>query len=108
MAEPSKRPRCDQAIRPVGVDACCVNEFDPCFKPATHQHEATGIALCASHWNNAATLGGPEAGQWQVGMRILPFPDGWVALPEPAAVEATPSPLWVGPAKTVGGLIVEI
>ncbi len=108
MAEASKRPRCDQAIRPPGVDACCVNEFDPCFKPATHQHTATGIALCAIHWGNADTLGGREAGQWQVGMRILPFPDGWVELPEPERPDPTPIALWVEPAKTVGGLIIEI
>lgn len=108
MAEPSKRPRCDQAVRPAGVDACCVNEFDPCFKPATHQHTPTGIALCASHWQNATTLGGPEAGQWQVGMRILPFPDGWVELPQPETADAAPAVLWVEPSKTAGGLIVEI
>ena len=109
MAETSKPLRCDQAIRPPGVDACCVNEFDPCFKPATHQHTQTGIALCATHWRNAYTLGGRELGQWQVGMRILPFPDGWVELPEPAAVEAAPATLWVEPAKTTaGGLIIEI
>lgn len=108
MADPAKRPRCDQAVRPVGVDSCCGNEFDPCFKPATHQHAPTGIALCAFHWENAETLGGPQAGQWQVGMRILPFPDGWAALPEPERADAIPASLWVAPAKTVGGLIVEI
>ncbi len=108
MAEPSRRPRCDQAVRPMGVDACCVNEVDPCLKPASHQHQPTGIALCAFHWQNAMTLGGPEAGQWPVGIRILPFPDGWVALPEAPPSEAPPPTLWVEPAKTVGGLIVEL
>lgn len=107
-----KRPgiRCDQAIRPPGVDSCCLGDFDPCFKPATHQHTPTGIALCAFHWNNAETLGGREAGQWQVGMRILPFPDGWVALPEPEPepADVTPVTLWVEPKKTAGGLIIEL
>ncbi len=111
MAETSKPLRCDQAIRPVGVDACCVNEIDPCLKPANHQHTATGIALCATHWRNADTLGGRELGQWQVGMRILPFPEGWVELPEPEPerADAIPATLWVEPAKTTaGGLIIEI
>lgn len=110
MPDAKPRIRCDQAVRPLGVDSCCLNDFDPCFKPATHQHTATGIALCAFHWQNAETLGGAEAGQWQVGMRILPFPDGWVELPkpEPVVTDATPASLWVEPGKTVGGLIVEI
>ena len=110
MAETAQRPRCDQAVRPAGVDACCINEVDPCLKPATHQHVATGIALCASHWDSAVTFGGREAGQWPVGMRILPFPDGWIELAEPEVEHAatTPATLWLEPAKTVGGLIVEI
>lgn len=111
MPEAAHRIRCDQAIRPFGVDNCCSPDVDPCFKPATHQHTATGIALCAPHWENAQTMGGPEAGHWQVGMRILPYPEGWVALPEPEqAPEAAPEPvtLWVEPAKTAGGLIIEI
>ena len=110
MAEAPKHLRCDQAVRPDSVNACCVNEFDPCFKPATHQHTQTGIALCATHWRNASTLGGRELGEWQVGMRILPFPDGWAELPdpEPERADATPATLWVAPAKTAGGLIIEV
>jgi hypothetical protein len=88
-----------------------VNEFDPCLKPATHQHQPTGVALCAAHWANAETLGGREAGQWPVGLRIIPFPDGWVELPQPKDEEAgrpaAPS-LWVEPAKTAGGIIIEL
>ncbi|MBM4410682.1 MAG: hypothetical protein FJ037_05060 [Chloroflexi bacterium] len=109
----AKRPgiRCDQAIRPLGVANCCVTDLEPCFKPASHQHTQTSIALCAQHWENAMTMGGAEAGQWPVGMRILPFPAGWVALPpqeEESEAAATPVTLWVEPKQTVGGLIIDL
>lgn len=102
--------RCDQAVRPLGVENCCVTDFEPCFQPATHQHTQTSIALCAKHWENAMTMGGPEAGQWPVGMRILPFPQGWVELPpqEEERQAATPATLWVEPKQTVGGLIIDL
>ena len=100
--------RCDQAVRPGGVEACCVTEIDPCFKPAQHRHIATGIALCEGHWENAMTMGGPQDGHWQVGMRIIPFPDGWEDLPDPETPLLAPATLWVEPAKTVGGVIVEL
>ena len=100
--------RCDQAVRPSGVDACCVNEIDPCFKRALHRHVATGVALCAAHWENAMTMGGPQDGHWKVGMRIIPFPDGWESLPDAEPLPSAPTTLWVEPAKTVGGLIIEL
>ncbi len=109
MPEATQRVRCDQAIRPPGLDNCCTSDFDPCFKPAAHQHTPTGIALCPKHWENAETMGGPEAGEWRVGVRIIPFPEGWVEIlqVEPASTP-TPATLWTGPAKTVGGLIIEV
>ncbi|TAJ20960.1 MAG: hypothetical protein EPO65_02465 [Dehalococcoidia bacterium] len=108
MPENAPRIRCDQAIRPTTVDNCCTSEYDVCPRTAAHRHQPTGISLCAVHWENAMTMGGPQDGHWQVGMRILPFPDGWEDLPEPETPPEAPPSLWVAPSKTAGGLIIEL
>lgn len=91
-----------QCQQSVVIESCC----DPvqCPDDATMYHPATDAALCAVHYANGEKYA--LSGEWPVGKRQIPFPDGWEPLP--GATSASPSsPLTAESERTASGLYIE-
>ena len=71
-----------QCQQMVTIDSCC--EPEQCPEPATIYHAVSEAAMCAEHASNAERYA--VDGQWPVGAKTVPFPDGWEPVPgaEPA------------------------
>ncbi len=90
-----------QCQQSVVIESCC----DPvqCPDDATMHHPASGAALCPQHYSNGEKYA--LSGEWPVGKRSIPFPDGWE--PVPGSVSAEPSPLAPESERTASGLYIE-